>query len=67
MILCTNKIIKEISYELGFQSVYYFSRAFKNKMGVSPIEIRHCQKRIGKVYSRIVPGNISDIAEMELI
>ncbi len=46
MILSSNKIIKEISYDLGFQSIYYFSRAFKNKMGVSPIEIRQCQKSI---------------------
>jgi AraC-like DNA-binding protein len=40
MLLSTNKIIKEISYELGFQSIYYFSRVFKKKMGVSPSEIR---------------------------
>jgi AraC-like DNA-binding protein len=46
MLLSSDKIIKEISYELGFQSIYYFSRAFKNKMGVSPTEIRQTQKRI---------------------
>jgi AraC-like DNA-binding protein len=40
MLLSTDKIIKEISYELGFQSIYYFSRVFKKKLGVSPSEIR---------------------------
>ena len=40
MLLYTDKSIKEISYELGFQSIYYFSRIFKNKLGVSPSEIR---------------------------
>jgi AraC-like DNA-binding protein len=40
MLLSTDKIIKEISYELGFQSIYYFSRVFKKKIGVSPSEIR---------------------------
>ena len=40
MLLYTDKSIKEISYELGFQSNYYFSRIFKNKLGVSPSEIR---------------------------
>ena len=40
MLLSTDKIIKEISYDLGFQSIYYFSRVFKKKLGVSPSEIR---------------------------
>ncbi len=40
MLLYTDKSIKEISYDLGFQSIYYFSRIFKNKLGVSPSEIR---------------------------
>ena len=40
MLLFSDKIIKEISFELGFQSIYYFSRVFKNKIGVSPSEIR---------------------------
>jgi AraC-like DNA-binding protein len=40
MLLSSDKIIKEISYELGFQSIYYFSRVFKKKLGVSPSEIR---------------------------
>jgi AraC-like DNA-binding protein len=46
MLLSTDKIIKEISYELGFQSIYYFSRVFKKKMGVSPSEIRKTFNRL---------------------
>ncbi len=41
MILTTDKSIKEISYELGFQSVHYFSRLFKKKIGQNPTEIRN--------------------------
>jgi AraC-like DNA-binding protein len=48
MILSTGKSIKEISFELGFQSNFYFSRAFKSKMGVSPSEIRSSQKKVRK-------------------
>ena len=40
MLLYTDKSIKEISFEMGFQSIYYFSRVFKNKLGISPSEIR---------------------------
>ena len=40
MLLNTDRSIKEISYDLGFQSIYYFSRIFKSKLGVSPSAIR---------------------------
>jgi AraC-like DNA-binding protein len=40
MLLSTDKIIKEICYELGFESEYYFSRLFKKKIGISPSKIR---------------------------
>jgi len=40
MLLYTDKSVKEISYDMGFQSIYYFSRIFKNKLGMSPSEIR---------------------------
>jgi AraC-like DNA-binding protein len=40
MLLYTDKSIKEISFELGFQSIYYFSRIVKNKLGMAPTEIR---------------------------
>lgn len=40
LLLVTDKSVKEISYELGFQSIHYFSRLFKNKVGKSPSEFR---------------------------
>ena len=40
LLLVTNKSVKEISYELGFQTIHYFSRLFKNKVGKSPTEFR---------------------------
>ena len=40
LLLTTNLSIKEISYELGFDSIYYFSRLFKQKTGVAPSEFR---------------------------
>ena len=36
----TEKSIKEVSYELGFQSIHYFSRLFKAKVGTNPSKIR---------------------------
>ena len=32
----TNKTIKEIAYELGYDDEYYFSRVFKSKTDISP-------------------------------
>lgn len=40
MILGSDKSIKEISFELGFESIHYFSRLFKQKTGKSPSEFR---------------------------
>lgn len=40
LILTTDKSIKEISFELGFESIYYFSRLFKKKTGMNPSELR---------------------------
>nr|WP_321450672.1 AraC family transcriptional regulator [uncultured Carboxylicivirga sp.] len=45
MILTTDKSIKEISYDLGFQSIHYFSRLFKKKVGQNPSEIRSTVKK----------------------
>lgn len=36
----SNKSVKEISYELGFESIHYFSRLFKEKTGISPVNFR---------------------------
>jgi len=40
IILNSDKSIKEICFELGFQSIHYFSRVFKSKVGISPGELR---------------------------
>lgn len=40
LILTTDKSLKEISYELKFQSIHYFSRLFKKKLGIPPSELR---------------------------
>ena len=40
LILYSDKSIKEIALELGFESIHYFSRIFKNKEGVSPSSLR---------------------------
>ncbi len=40
LLLSTDKSVKEISFALGFQSIHYFSRIFRNKVGTSPSEFR---------------------------
>jgi AraC-like DNA-binding protein len=40
MLISTDRSIKEISFDLGFHSIHYFSRIFKKKTGVTPSEIR---------------------------
>lgn len=40
LLLTTNMPIKEISMEIGMDSIHYFSRLFKNKMGFPPSEMR---------------------------
>ncbi len=40
LLLSTDRSIKEISFDLGFQSIHYFSRLFKNRTGISPSEYR---------------------------
>jgi AraC-like DNA-binding protein len=41
LLISTDKSIKEISYELGFQSIFYFSNLFKKKEGVTPSHFRN--------------------------
>ena len=40
LILSSDKSIKEISYETGFESIHYFSRLFKQKTGMNPTDLR---------------------------
>jgi len=40
LLASTEKSIKEISYVLGFQSIYYFSNMFKKKEGMNPSDFR---------------------------
>lgn len=41
MLSMTDKPIKEIAFDLGFQSLFYFSKLFKQKKGMSPTEMRN--------------------------
>lgn len=43
LIISTDKSIKEICYEAGFQSIHYFSRLFKQKTGTPPSALRKKQ------------------------
>lgn len=40
LLVSTDKSVKEICFETGFQSCNYFSRLFKEKIGVNPSEFR---------------------------
>lgn len=40
LLLNSNATVAEIAYRLGFEHPSYFSRLFKNKMGVTPTEFR---------------------------
>jgi AraC-like DNA-binding protein len=41
LLISSDKSIKEISYELGFQSIFYFSNMFKKKEGTTPSAYRN--------------------------
>jgi len=47
LLAATDKSIKEISYELGFQSIYYFSNIFKKKEGINPSSFRRSRHTLG--------------------
>ena len=40
MILGTDKPINDIAYDLGFQYPQHFTRFFKNKVCITPLEFR---------------------------
>ncbi len=44
ILLQPNKSISEVAYELGFEYPQYFSRLFKKKEGINPIEYREKYK-----------------------
>lgn len=44
LLLNTNKNQKEIAFELGFESDYYFNRLFKQKTGLAPGHFRNIDK-----------------------
>lgn len=44
LLLNTNKSQKEIAFELGFESDYYFNRLFKRKTGLAPGKFRNLSK-----------------------
>jgi AraC-like DNA-binding protein len=41
----TKKSVKEISFELNFESNFYFSKLFKEKVGITPIQFRNKQHK----------------------
>ena len=47
-LLFTQKIVKSIAFELGFEDIQSFSRFFKNKEGLSPKEFREENRTIDK-------------------
>jgi AraC-like DNA-binding protein len=50
--------VKEISYELGFESIHYFSRLFKAKVGVPPSTFqRSHQAGLGQSVRKISQSN----------
>lgn len=44
MLLNTEKLIEDISFEVGYADIKYFSRLFKKMMGVTPTEFRKLYK-----------------------
>ena len=48
-LLFTQKIVKVIAFELGFEDLQSFSRFFKNKEGLSPKDFRNENKTVDKL------------------
>ncbi|HEY5583518.1 MAG TPA: AraC family transcriptional regulator [Ruminiclostridium sp.] len=46
ILMDTNKCVKEISFDLGFENDTYFYTLFKKKEGLSPLEYRECHRQI---------------------
>lgn len=58
----SDKNITDIAFEVGFQSVQYFSRYFKNHEGITPNDFRRRNK--GYIYKDFV-GSITDFSKSE--
>jgi len=41
----TKKSVKEIAFELNFESNFYFSKLFKEKVGITPVQFRNKQHK----------------------
>jgi AraC-like DNA-binding protein len=48
MAATTNLPFKEISEKLGFENSFYFSKLFKSKTGLSPVQFRQMRQKGGK-------------------
>ncbi len=45
MLVSTDHSVKMIAYDLGFQSLFYFTKVFKQKTGMTPTEVRKLNKK----------------------
>ncbi|WP_081750716.1 helix-turn-helix domain-containing protein [Paenibacillus maysiensis] len=45
----TNQNISELAYEVGYESLGFFYRKFKEYSGYTPSQYRECQGRTGEV------------------
>ncbi|MDP4183801.1 MAG: AraC family transcriptional regulator [Bacteroidota bacterium] len=45
MLVSTDKSVKMIAYDLGFQSLFYFTKVFKQKTGMTPTDVRKMNKK----------------------
>jgi len=41
LLLSSNKTVRELAFALGFEYPQYFSRLFKSKTGMTPLEYRN--------------------------
>lgn len=47
LLLSSNKTVGELTFALGFEYPQYFSRLFKSKTGMTPLEYRNLNQHIG--------------------
>ncbi|QDQ02134.1 ABC transporter substrate-binding protein [Lysinibacillus fusiformis] len=49
LLVKTDASLREIAMSVGYNDVYYFSRLFKKRVGVSPTQFRHREQASGRV------------------